>query len=85
MLKNHNLLKPFVIVTRYLNQPHATAQIPRHALLTPGQFPGLTGQMTGRLLRRATFTSTTAVPISMINANNFLSFFQAWESTTYGV
>ena len=38
MLKTHNLLMPFVFVTRYLNQPHATAQIPRHTGLLPGQF-----------------------------------------------
>ena len=49
---NHS--KPFVIVTRYLSQPHPTLQIPRHTCLAPGQFPGLTGQVPGRLLRRAT-------------------------------
>jgi hypothetical protein len=77
MLKVQSLLKPFVIITRYLDQPHATAQIPRHALLAPGQFPGLTGQVPGRLLRRATFTNTTAVPLAKINRvqTNWLTHF----------
>jgi hypothetical protein len=63
MLKTHNLLKPFVIVTRSLYQPHATAQIPRHTGLLPGQFQGLTGQMIGRLAAPVTQTNSTAVPL----------------------
>ena len=35
----------------------------RHTRLAPGQCPGLTGQLTGRLLRRVTQTTTTAVPV----------------------
>jgi len=65
-LKTYNNLKPFIIVTRYLNQPHATAQIPRHTWLVPGQCPGLTGQRQGRLLRQVTFTTSTAVPLAAI-------------------
>ena len=36
MLKNHKHLIPFVIVTRYLNQPHPTLQILRHTCLATG-------------------------------------------------
>jgi hypothetical protein len=39
----------------------------RHTRLAPGQCPGLTGQLTGRLLRRVTQTTTTAVPLALIN------------------
>jgi len=35
----------------------------RHTRLAPGQFPGLTGQFTGRLLRRVTFPNHIAVPL----------------------
>jgi len=48
---------------RSLRQPHATAQIPRHTGLLPGQSPGLTGQFPGRLAAPVTQTTTTAVPL----------------------
>jgi len=37
----------------------------RHTLLAPGQFPGLPGQLLGRLLRRVTFTNFIAVPLAI--------------------
>jgi len=38
-------------------------QILRHTSLLPGQFPGLTGQMTGRLAALVTKPTTTAEPL----------------------
>ena len=66
LLKTYIHLITFIIVKRTLKQPHPTLQIPRHTRLAPGQFPGLTGQLHSRLLRRATFTNTTAVPLAAI-------------------
>ena len=68
-----NHLITFVIVTRYLNQPHTTAQIPRHTGLLPGQFPGLTGQCQGRLASPVTQTTTTAVPLLAISLKTRLN------------
>ena len=42
----------------------------RHTRLAPGQFPGLTGQCTGRLLRRVTFPNHIAVPLA-VNQTGF--------------
>jgi len=41
-------------------------QILRHTSLLPGQFPGLTGQLTGRLAALVTKPTTTAVPLVQI-------------------
>ena len=65
-LKHYNYLIPNIIRTRYLNQPHATLQIPRHTRRPTGIAPySLPGQSTGGL-RRVTFTTTTAVPLVII-------------------
>jgi len=64
MLKAQNLLKPFVIVTRYLNQPHATAQIPRHTGLLPGQLLRLIGTIDWPVAAPVTKPTTTAVPLA---------------------
>jgi len=66
MLKNHKHLIPFVIVTRYLNQPHPTLQILRHTRWPTGTTPcSQPGQSTGGL-RRVTQTPSTAVPLAKI-------------------
>jgi hypothetical protein len=64
LLKTYIHLITFIIVTRSHKQPHPTLQIPRHTRLAPGQFPGLSGQLTGRLLRRVTFPNHIAVPLA---------------------
>ena len=58
MLKNHKHLKPFIIVTRSLSQPHPTLQILRHTSLLPGQAQG-------RLAALVTQTNTNAVPLAV--------------------
>jgi hypothetical protein len=68
MLKHYNHLITNIIVTRYINQPHATLQIPRHTRRPTGTTPfSQPGQSTGGL-RRVTFTTTTAVPLVSITA-----------------
>jgi len=41
-------------------------QIPRHTRLAPGQFPVLTGQITGQLAALVTKPTSTAVPLAGI-------------------
>jgi hypothetical protein len=50
--------------TKYTYSSRRDLQKLRHALLAPGQFPGLTGQMTGRLAAPVTKPTTTDVPLA---------------------
>ena len=62
-LKHYKHLITNIIVTRFLNQPHATLQIPHHTRRpTVTALYSKPGQSTGGL-RRVTFTTTTAVPL----------------------
>jgi hypothetical protein len=64
-LRAYKHLKPFVIVTRYLSQPHTTAQIPRHTGLLPGQFHRPIGTIDWPVAARVTKPTTTAVPLGV--------------------
>jgi len=55
-----------MIVQNTLIPLAGTAQKLRHTSLLPGQFPGLTGQMTGRLAALVTQTPSIAVPLCAI-------------------
>ena len=62
-LKHYKHLITNIIVTRFLNQPHATLQIPHHTRRPTGTAPySIPGQSTGGV-RQVTFTTTTAVPL----------------------
>jgi hypothetical protein len=78
MLRNHKHLKPFIIVTRSLSQPHPTLQILRHTQRPTGTIPcSQPGQSTGGL-RRVTQTPSTAVPLVVsyyteVNSQNLIN------------
>ena len=55
-----------MIVQNTLIHLAGTAQKLRHTSLLPGQFQGLTGQMTGRLAALVTQTPSIAVPLGAI-------------------
>ena len=68
LLKSFNHLITFIILTRSHKQPHPTLQIMRHTSFLPGQFPGLTGHMTGRLAALVTQTPSIAVPLAVMDS-----------------
>ena len=73
-LKHYKHLKPFIIVTRYLSQPHPTLQITRHTRLATGTNSWLKNRDAGRIAspgnviylncRAVTTGKKTLVPLS---------------------
>jgi hypothetical protein len=52
--------------TQLAQKATVTWQKLRHTWLVPGQFPGLPGQVPGRLLHQVTFTNFIAGPLAFI-------------------
>ena len=79
VLKYFNHLKPFIIVTRYLGQPHPTLQIPRHTCLATGTNPLPTNGTVGRIASpgNVTYYNCRAVSGKAIGCNTMTSNAQA--------
>ena len=70
----YNRLITFIFVTRYLDQPHTTAQIPRHTGLLPGQFLRPIGTIDWPVAAPLTKPTTTAVPLAVKMGCVYLDF-----------